>query len=217
MIWAELEEYPDAAWELKCEGKGATCTIQVITSFGIRYICTSIHEYRKDWREERKGLKLTTCGVWLGTMHWTFNFVIYICILFDIYEPWFGFSELYVPVFSSHESYVKEYFVGRYICLLRHNALHGIQFGDCGQGTLLLWSNIFCICARPTWEQSMFLQRHKARQHSRSGCLAVHSRSAYITQKEIWRSCLKFLPEKNLGESYLETFCLSFCGLSTLR
>ena len=157
MISAELEEYPDAAWELKCEGKGATCTIQVIASFGMKHMCTCMHEYRKDWREERKRLKLTTCGVWLGTMHWTFNLVTGICILFDVCEPCFGFPELYLPVFSSHKSYVKEFFVGRYICLLRHNARHGIQFGDCRQGTLLLRSNIFRMCARPTWEQSVFL------------------------------------------------------------
>jgi len=48
MISAELEKYPEVASELKCEGKRATCTIQVITSFGIKNTCMCIREYRKE-------------------------------------------------------------------------------------------------------------------------------------------------------------------------
>lgn len=210
MISTELEEYPDADWELKGERKGATCTTQVITSFGITYVCTCIHECRKDWREERKRLKLTSCGVRLGTMHWTFNLVIGVCILFDIYEPRFGFPELHLPVFSSHKSYVKECSVGRCICLLRHNALHGIQFGDCRQGTLLLRSNVFHMCARPTWEESEFLQRCKTRWHSRSGCPDSTSTLRLCCPQGKLKLLSQISTWKNLGESYLETFVAHF-------
>ena len=51
----------------------------------------------------------------------------------------------------------------------------------------------------------------------RAAAQPVQPHSVYFAQRESWSSYLKFLPEKNLEESYLEAFCSSFCRLSALR
>lgn len=93
-------------------------------------------------------------------------------------------------------------------------ALQGIQFWGCRQGMLLLWSNIFCMCARPTCSSST------VGPNDIPGAAAqpLPPHSVYVPHRESWASYLKFLPEKkknHLGESYLETFCNPFYALFT--
>lgn len=71
-------------------------------------------------------------------------------------------------------------------------ALQGIQFWGCRQGMLLLWSNIFCMCARPTCSSST------VGPNDIPGAAAqpLPPHSVYVPHRESWASYLKFLPEK---------------------
>lgn len=66
---------------------------------------------------------------------------------------------------------------------MKHNALRGIQFRDCGEYAFLLLSNSF-NCARHTGEQSVFSS--SIRPHDIPGAAAqpVHPHLAYIAQRE---------------------------------
>lgn len=125
-----------------------------------------------EWKEESNADLLSAHWIWQGTVHWIFNSVTGICILFWHLSAFCFVFLRCVYVFSLHSTYAKEYFVGRLMFLLRRNALHGVKSWDCGQDIFLLRSKTTCTCAKPAWEQNAFVQPCKARLHSGRGCSA---------------------------------------------
>lgn len=153
--------------------------------------------------EERKTLKLTACGVWLGAMHWTFNLFIGICILFDIYKPWFGFPELFsLPISHMWKNIL---WVG---ISARWGTTHYMGYNsEIVDKARCCYNQTFLTCVQdPHKSRACSSSLVRPDDIPRAAAQPVCSRSTYVAQREIWSSYLKFLPEKNLRESYSETF-----------